>query len=836
MFQLNSITGITAPLSGSVLAGQVIADDGTASFQASAVTDPIRGIALSSGEDGDKIPIASIGDDVRAVVGSVAVSVGDQLTTDANGYVTPATAFAAGATILGECTRAAVAGGACYLRLSPHKTYAAGTGDTTLGVWLTNASSSTSYGLTAGALQAAIAAAGADDTILVNKGSYAGPIVVPADVEVRGEFTNSFISNATTTDTVTLSAGAALRNITVQGPTVGGTAAVIASHTSAQVQIIDVAIMGNGGSHGIVLAGTMATFSLVQGIQYRSGTLTGDILRLENGNTITLGLFFNSGIAASFVHFVGGNHSGSDYNISPSPSGDAVDAGFKISATAGILRASGIVIASIGWSVTAKAIHLTSNGAELNLKGFRLGSYLSSHFYVDPALVGSGTKVYLEGDMDHQKISYPPQWIDTAEFIGHYLDLGSEGDEAHRFISEVTVGNQANPREFIVGGDSSSKHLLAYTDISSVQTDVSAALKSASASPTTLGSGLNDCLYIGCTEPFWTGSAVDYFKFPGFKIAVNTALGATDVAANALIFEFGNDSAGWTDLQTMSVANDHDPLTFADTPLQRAASEQVHFDCRLCTDNGTDPVTGAAVLWTKNDPVSYGTDLYWMRIRNRVALSDPAPVLEQVKLYPIARTEIEGTGAVHYYGAARTHCDLPLYIGAAARPPINTPANRNLYYSQDHCMALDFNEFATGALDVRPWQSPVPLNLDTSSGVHVTVRGRASSTATGNMVFKLIVGHTKEGDPLLNANPTTSLADDVITTLILPQPAVANVETRFLLSAVTRHLLARRTKGLKDDGDNMFITLVRDGTDPLDTYSGSFAVSQVNARYFAWRA
>ena len=706
-------------------------------------------------------------------------------------------------------------------------------GRDTIGIWLQNADASVSFGNSTDALQRALQSAVQGDTIVVNVGSYAGPISVPAGVEIVGRFTDCRITNATTSNTVTMNANSALKGIEIEGPISGGNSAIMVSHTSGQVRLVEVTVLGNGGLHGLSLSSGPLAFAFIKDCRYR-GDLTGDVFRYESGMTISEGVSFDTGSCANFLHFAGGTHSGNKFHASPAP-GDSLDAGLMVTATSGIFRFKDVVFASIAWNTGASAIHLMADGAETSIENFRFGSHLPYHLLADASLTGVGTKIILRGDMNHTKISAPALWYYNAELIGDYSDLGSEGDEARRFLSEVTIGSQVDPRELIVGGDSSSHHLLAYTLIGSTFTDVSTELRAANVSSVTLGSGLNDCLYIGCTEHFWDGSTVDYFKFPGFKAVIATALGTTDIAANALILEFGDDSSGWTDLQTMSVGNEHDPLAYADTPLQRAASEQVHFDCRLCTGNGTDPATGAPVLWTKNDPISLGTDLYWMRIRNRVALSDPAPVLKQIKLYPIARTEIEGTGEIHFYGGARPSKDLPLYLGAAARPPVSPPANRNLFYSEDHMLGLDYNEFATGVEDSRTWQFSVPLDLDTSSGIHFTMKGRASSTATGNMYFKLIIGHSASGCLLDNSNPGAPLVGDETTTLLLAEPASTNVETRFLLSAVSRRLLARRSKSLLDDGDNLFITLVRDGTDPLDTYSGAFALSQVTARYYAWK-
>jgi len=305
-----------SPLSGNISAGQVIADNGTVSFLATSPLDPIRGIALADGVEGEKVPFASIEDDVRAIVGAVAVSVGDQLTTDSNGCVIPSTTFVAGAFILGECTRPAIAGGACVLRLTPHKTYAAGTGDTTLGVWRTNASSSTSYGLTAGALQSAVAAAVANDTILVNMGNYAGPIAIPDGVEIVGNFTDALITNTTTTDTVTMGAATALKGLQVQGPIAGGSAAVAAVHTSSMARIIEVIVLGNGGSHGIRLASGPLGFTYVKDCRFR-GTLTGDFVRAESGTSVLDSVSYDTGQIDNFINCVGGIHSGSHLNASP---------------------------------------------------------------------------------------------------------------------------------------------------------------------------------------------------------------------------------------------------------------------------------------------------------------------------------------------------------------------------------------------------------------------------------------------------------------------------------------------------------------------------------------
>ena len=198
-------------------------------------------------------------------------------------------------------------------------------------------------------------------------------------------------------------------------------------------------------------------------------------------------------------------------------------------------------------------------------------------------------------------------------------------------------------------------------------------------------------------------------------------------------------------------------------------SYQVRYDLLLQDDN-----------WSKSDPVSFGTDLYWIRIRIENAIN-ATPVIEQFKLHT-NRTELNADGFIEYFGKGRPIGKLPWIAQQIAPTSLGNLADGDVYFSDNIALGGRENVFGNG--DNAGFSSSMPNDFDTSTPVGFTMVFRAATTGTTAYTIRWTYA-----EPGTNAYsnttgaPTPPLSDPRVNTISgNPSPsisfAVSNPYTR----------------------------------------------------------
>jgi hypothetical protein len=323
----------------------------------------------------------------------------------------------------------------------------------------------------------------------------------------------------------------------------------------------------------------------------------------------------------------------------------------------------------------------------------------------DINLMVSGTTVFGQGNVNSTQNEIVP----GVDIYGAFINL-VDGDEGLNVLGELHVGTPSQGTESSFGeGDSYTNGTLVYTYNASTSAfvDVTASASSNTGSSFAYPSNaVDNAVYIASNIDTASGKTQHY----GTKI---TAVSAHD-GTGEIVVEYWNGST-WASLNFMVTDGISPFLPEAKALLQsNGISHQIRYDNTLAIDG-----------WALSDPVSFGTDLYWVRYRISSA-TDIAPIIEQIKLHS-SRTEVNEDGWMEYFGRARPIGKLPWNASQFA-PASTNPGNGDVFYSTNLDIGLTENALSNG--NRIGFQSTVPLDCDTSTPIDLNIAVRADSTGT----------------------------------------------------------------------------------------------------------
>jgi len=407
--------------------------------------------------------------------------------------------------------------------------------------------------------------------------------------------------------------------------------------------------------------------------------------------------------------------------------------------------------------------------------------------------------------------------LDVTQSAGIYTSFLSDvtGDEGLNVIGELHVGSPEFPSETCLGeGDSYTRGMLIYTFDTGTLTykDV-----------TVSGSTIDDGLYVEFTN---TGSdnmlyfastmrdSVGYKKVFGQKM---TSIEALETGSGLVIGEYYT-AGGWKKYNHMVTEASAEYLPLGLSQTGRTGSFQYRFDWRMGQD------------WEKNDPVGYGTDLYWTRWRITSPISRSVK-LDQVKVHS-NRMEINEDGFMEYFGRARPWGTLPwdqnLVQAAAA-----SPGNQDVYLSDTLDVGRLENLFANGATDRIGLNAYLPEDLDTSCPIQIRWSVIGTTTEANNISWNIRWGYSGDGDGVYTGTgdaPTyAGNGSQQSMSISVPPPSALNVQKTYDVDLTVDDMVSRRGSG--SFGDMLWVSIERPVGDP---YDGNVAIINLTARYTKW--
>jgi len=232
--------------------------------------------------------------------------------------------------------------------------------------------------------------------------------------------------------------------------------------------------------------------------------------------------------------------------------------------------------------------------------------------------------------------------------------------------------------------------------------------------------------------------------------------------------------------------------------------------------------------WTKNDAPTFGTDLFWVRLRLTGAVTT-LPVIEQFKLHT-SRSEKEADGTDTYYGAGRQLQPLPWDWGIT-EAAVQSPADMDLYVSDNLVVGRVENSFNNGVTDQQGFNTILPKDLDTSYPITVGFEMIGTDGDAVDADFTVRWGFTNEGSRVYRNTtdaPTTGPNEQSV---VMPVTMPATEDTlRF--AEVSLDISAMNARPETGRGDRLWVSIERDGGG--DAYGGNVGMININAEYLSW--
>jgi hypothetical protein len=388
----------------------------------------------------------------------------------------------------------------------------------------------------------------------------------------------------------------------------------------------------------------------------------------------------------------------------------------------------------------------------------------------------------------------------------------SEGDEGFHVIKELHVGIPERGSETVLGeGDSYTRGMMIYTynHTTTIFTDVSDEAKSASGSTLQVpGTAVGNAIYMSSD----LNNGTDYLKFAGIKANVLTSI--TDGWYD---FEFWNGTS-WEYINTMSTQSNKPYLPYAWDVFYNTGSQQIRFNNDSLND------------WVKNDPISSGTNRYWVRVIVG-GITTGTAVLEQIKLHS-NRSEFNSDGYQEYFGTARPISNF-LWDFGLMKPSTNSPADQDLYLSDKISVGRVENKFTNGVTDRQGYNGYIPFDIDTSCNLKLRWSYITDDTSAGDIFWVIRWGHTTDDDSVFRTTTTAPTTGPNEQTMILIESAPSVEDTQITVEASLHieELISRRESGF---GDILWISLERQGGDVLDTHNGDVSIIQSSGFYTKW--
>jgi len=685
--------------------------------------------------------------------------------------------------------------------------------DITNGNNATAISGSLSYSyLTIGA---AVTAAVAGDTVLVLPGVYAEVIEVNKDISVIGVGGYPVTTIAGTgggSPTVSLGIGS-ITGFTVA--TFGGDAAIKFTGLLTTVSYINqIAVTGPGG---LVVAGTYGL--------HHNGTakIIANEFRFAGGNFDSFVHCDGQGILAlTGMHVPGGGNinnaisaeggtgpTGTRLQLSDINSGSpTVTNGISLGEATVIIRNSALFNCTNG-------IHITTFNYNLQGTAIRLDSTGAYDILVDNLGGGTftGTINLTACEIQEGKLSVPTNFLDS-DHNWTFQDAKSTIDNAsYRCFTDLTVGHaEKGFRGDFGAGCPTARGMLVYqyddSSISYLNVSEEAASSSLAATFTFAGTAADNALYFALSLQ----NDSDVLKCFGMELYVaGPRLGGTIVAEVW-------DGAAWAEVGMMETLArpPYTPITGQNIWGPVSLSKYSHL--RLGIDNDT--------TWTKNDPMTLGTDYYWIRLRQSVAVA-LAGIFGQAKLHTNT-TRTNEDGLLEYFGNARRpklqlmHNALTYELDGIAGK------DQTIAFSTDISIKIKKNRLEPAVIDGSGSTFQVSPGVDVSFPAIFRIAWQPETTNVGNIVMKIRYNIFKDGFLLDGSLATTTITYD-------GAPGNQPIITTGGIADQLQYLdVPLDISGAVPGVSYVALSFERDGPNVLDTFTGDMDIVMVQLTAHEW--
>lgn len=304
------------------------------------------------------------------------------------------------------------------------------------------------------------------------------------------------------------------------------------------------------------------------------------------------------------------------------------------------------------------------------------------------------------------------------------------------------------------------------------------------------GTGINQSAYFGGQVPF-----------PHIDVNVQTA--QVTGGGGAVTWEYWN-GASWVFLPVMA-SDAEQPVQYAQEAFTRVAHEHVRF--------------GSTTGWATRS--LNGITAYWVRYRVTAPISTaPAGGLTKLGTSHAAFGE---QGAPEYFGEAEPERQVLTSRQIQYSVAGSVPASLNVAYSPNITLVYTNNRLADGAVDAFGFVLPVPVGLDTSKRLRLSIVWmQDNNSAAGNVEFIVRYAQSPDGAIVNGALAETEV------TAVVAAPAQQFRQVRTEIDLLVPTLLP---------GELFVFTITRDATagNPDDTLAGNISILNFSMTGIFWR-
>lgn len=390
-------------------------------------------------------------------------------------------------------------------------------------------------------------------------------------------------------------------------------------------------------------------------------------------------------------------------------------------------------------------------------------------------------------------------FVAGVQFYGTVIDT-KEDDEGFNVLGELHVGIPERGTETVLGGgDSYTRGMLVYSETpGGTFSNITASASSASSSPFTFEAvGVDNSIYIASSL-----SSSDVLEHYGIDTKVISP--AIKGSTGSIIIEYWNGSS-WDSVSGMETTEGDQYYPHANDYFSATGSNHIRYNSGLAVDG-----------WTKNDPMTLGTDYYWVRFRIDSEITT-LPSFEQFKLHT-SRSEINADGWIEYFGKARPIGQLSSSLSAAS-PFEGNMQSQDLYINEDLAVGYNDNKFtATG--DKTGIEQYLPFDADTSSPLSLEWSGLFTTSHTPE--FTIRWGWVKQGDVYYTTDPGVLPG---LNTTTVSRAVTSDTVEEFSVLLDIQEMVARRPSG---QGDKLMISM------QVSTLTGQFSIGPSQITYTKW--
>ena len=402
--------------------------------------------------------------------------------------------------------------------------------------------------------------------------------------------------------------------------------------------------------------------------------------------------------------------------------------------------------------VDEAVIHVVGTAATVYTSGVLKIDLDGDALHDAPFLTGnSSAHVHLFGDQTEYVCQ---ESTDVPERVGVYVDTNAAEGDVLRSMADVSIGMPERPYSLHTGdGKHTFRNLLIYTSVGGGALTSAVNGNCFGNDTVDLSTSVNSAIYLSVNVPErLTG---DMFQHFGLYVTVQTA--AVYGGSGSIVAEF-YDGTTWRPFATMSFLDQAGFPSDANTPFVSVGNQYINYNPHIATDHLVYPESAGTTYgaWTKNDPISSGTDRYWVRFRVASALTT-GPQLSYVA-YTGNGHEWGINGEHLYHGKARKYRKVPTATGDMGGANIGSdPGERDVFHS-----TLEFglnNNLLEPFTDSNRlhWVLLLPGDVDTSAPIRMTMYHSTTNTNTGNVVLDFAWASAAQGDGVYdNSGQATS--------------------------------------------------------------------------------